>query len=92
MKMTVKKKSLLVRVTAIALALGVAAMLLSGAILYGIFHERASANMEKMLNKQISFLLYPLMRPVYDLPGGLSVLIYNIQIFHPFPSLPEAAF
>ena len=62
MKMTVKKKSLLVRVTAIALALGVAAMLLSGAVLYRIFHERASANMENTLNKQIDFLLYPLIK------------------------------
>ena len=62
MKMTANKKSLLVRVTAIALALGVAAMLLSGAILYRIFHERASANMEKMLNSHISFLLYPLIK------------------------------
>ena len=62
MKMTVKKKSLLVRVTAIALALGVAAMLLSGAIRYRIFQERASANMEKKLNSHISFLLYPLIK------------------------------
>ena len=61
MKMTVKKKSLLVRVTAIALALGVAAMLLSGAVLYRIFHERALANVEKRLD-EVSVLLYPLVK------------------------------
>ena len=61
MKMTANKKSLLVRVTAIALALGVAAMLLSGAILYGIFHERALANVEKRLD-EVSVLLYPLVK------------------------------
>ncbi len=62
MKMRANKKSLLVRMTAITLALGVAAMLLSGAVLYGIFHERASANMENTLNKQIDFMLYPLIK------------------------------
>ena len=61
MKMTVKKKSLLVRVTAIALALGVAAMLLSGAVIYRIFHERALANVEKRLD-EVSVLLYPLVK------------------------------
>ena len=62
MNMRANKKSLLVRVTAIALVLAVASMLLSGAILYRIFHERATANMEKRLNEQISFMLYPLVK------------------------------
>lgn len=51
--MKTKKNSLLVRMTALALVLGAAAMLISSFMLYTIFRARAEKNMEKKFQEQI---------------------------------------
>ena len=57
-----KKKSLLLRVTVLSLALGMVAMLLSGGILYALFRSRAEANMKKKLNENVNRMAYQLIR------------------------------
>ena len=57
-----KKKSLLLRVTVLSLALGMVAMLLSGGILYALFRSRAEANMKKTLNENVNRMAYQLVR------------------------------
>lgn len=51
--MKTKKRSLLVRITALSLVLGAAAVLFSSFMLYAIFRARAEENMEKAFQEQI---------------------------------------
>lgn len=51
--MKTRKRSLLVRITALSLALGTAAILFSSLMLYTILHARAKENVAKVLQEQI---------------------------------------
>lgn len=58
--MKTKKRSLLVRMTALSLVLGAAAVLFSSFMLYAIFRARAEENMEKAFQEQIDNMAYVL--------------------------------
>lgn len=58
--MKTKTKSLLVRITALSLVLGIVAILFSSFMLYTILRARAEEKMEIDLQEQISVMAYSL--------------------------------